>query len=194
MGCSSSLVSPHARKNVSYALQAMETSESIMRQLSLFPKAHGDKDVDGRTPLMWSIMENRLHMFRKLLALGANFKAEDCHGENALFYAIRCGHLDIAKELISRGCSIHGRNGSSETLLHVACESGHIDIAVYLISEGINDQAKDALDCRARRRLKTDSHRVAYDNAVSERAGAHPNPNPNPGTSSGSVTPVQRVT
>uniref|UniRef100_K1PRS0 Inversin n=1 Tax=Magallana gigas TaxID=29159 RepID=K1PRS0_MAGGI len=78
---------------------------------------HGDQF--GRTPLMFTILADRLECAELLLRAGANVNCKDKGGRTALHWAAHKGNLRMLKLLLSKGASIRDKDNEGQTAVHL---------------------------------------------------------------------------
>lgn len=101
-------------------------------------------DVNGTTPLMYTIIQNHLEVFTILLnEKNIDIEAKDCNGTTALIGAADFGDIEAAKLLIKFGAKVDIANLKGYTALMLATRRGHIDVARLLIKAGANINAVD---------------------------------------------------
>ncbi|XP_062517436.1 uncharacterized protein LOC134192702 [Corticium candelabrum] len=63
-------------------------------------------DYMGRTPLMYSVIANKVKCCELLIKVGANYAAQDRNGRTALLWAAYYGHGEMARMLIAKDKSV----------------------------------------------------------------------------------------
>ena len=99
------------------------------------------KDLHGKTPLHYAVMNNALACLSVLLASGADpnmpYRPGGVKsGETPLHIAVRKGHIATARTLVTYGADVNAHGTHNSTPLHLAMGCGHQLIADFLISKG----------------------------------------------------------
>lgn len=98
--------------------------------LNLEPKALGQGDAYGMTPLMWAARQGHAPLVHLLLVRGADASRRDSRGATALMLAAERGHLDVTRLLVPRA----GPDERGEALRYAA-GTGRLELAEWLLDE-----------------------------------------------------------
>lgn len=84
------------------------------------------RDIEGRTPLLQSILTSSPSIIRGLLELGANVNARDRENRTALMYTTELNRkFEIVNDLLRFGADVNARNSDGLTVLMIASEFGY---------------------------------------------------------------------
>jgi hypothetical protein len=99
-----------------------------------------ERDLAGRTALMYTVIDDKVAAARYLLERGAQIDATDKSGSTALMYAADSGRFAIAKLLVAAGADLHVEDKQGYTAEAKARSSQHLQIAEYLSRAGSRRQ------------------------------------------------------
>ena len=110
------------------------------RAQKLIAKGYGinSRDSEGKTPLLYSLQQDKTNFARLLLNAGANIRLADNQGNNCLHYAIENCRSDdsIVYELIDKGADFWAANNEGYTPLHFSILFSCYELPFYLIHKG----------------------------------------------------------
>ncbi|WP_146196656.1 ankyrin repeat domain-containing protein, partial [Acinetobacter stercoris] len=94
-------------------------------------------NIDGRTFLMFSVIEKNIEIVKYLLDLNADVNIHDKKGFTALHFAVFAKELEIIKLLVEAGAKIDAIDDQGNTPLWRAMMTtgGDSEISKYLISK-----------------------------------------------------------
>jgi len=103
------------------------------------------EDSEGRTPLIYAVMENNEEMVSLLLDLGANVNKQDISGYSPLHFASQRYFISIAKTLIRFGALVDIPDSKGNTPLSDATfySEGRGELITLLLSKGANKELKN---------------------------------------------------
>lgn len=153
---------------VSLIRKGKGAEDAFQRELSegmkLYPNFVNERDLTGRTPLMWAVYANfnnpqralskdleRLHYVRALLKTpGIEAHLSDKDGFEALHWAAWSGMPYCSLELLGAGLDINKQEDSGYTPLMLAAQRGNAEVVEILLKRGAdtslkNENGKDAL-------------------------------------------------
>lgn len=90
------------------------------------------QDQDGTTPLLLSILIDKLSLSEQLINDGADVNIQDKDGNAPIHFACWSGYFNIVKKLVERGANILLKTSKGNLPLALAINEGHITIARYL--------------------------------------------------------------
>ena len=99
------------------------------------------KDIKGRTPLCWAIINGRLKIVKLLLEKGANIKEAAFNGLTPIHQASIHGHIEVVKLLLEKGANIKEAAFDGSTPIHQALIHGHIEVVKLLLEKGADVKA-----------------------------------------------------
>jgi ankyrin repeat protein len=92
--------------------------------------------IEGATPLIFAVTNNRLLAVITLLAYKPQLEATTENHETALLIAVKSGYFDVAEMLIREGAEIDNPDRHNATPIHHAALDGYIKIVDMLIYYG----------------------------------------------------------
>lgn len=99
--------------------------------------------VDGMTALHWAVYHDDVEMTKRLLAAGANAKAENRYGVAPLPLACTNGNAEIVRLLLAADADPNTALRGGETALMTAARTGRVDPVQALLDAGAKVDAKD---------------------------------------------------
>lgn len=111
-----------------------------------------DKDINGNTPLIWSVKGNHkgnhTEVIKELLQSGADFNATDADGRSALIWALKRDREGDRKQVIEQllqadGIDVFVKSKYGETALSVANSSGKTPDIQQLIQDHITNKSSN---------------------------------------------------
>ena len=129
-------------------MYAMKSSTPHVSALLLKKSIEVDaRDNNGRTALMWLMMQNSADSAKGklLLEAGANINARDLQGMTPLMWAAKSGSVSREKTnlLLDRGAKLNDRDIAEKTPLMYAVEGGASDIVLRMLQMGADPNAVD---------------------------------------------------
>jgi ankyrin repeat protein len=129
-------------------MYAMKSSTPHVTALLLQKSIDVDaRDYNGRTALMWLIMQRLADSTKGklLLEAGANINARDLQGMTPLMWAAKAGSASREKTnlLLDRGAKLNDRDIAEKTPLMYAVEGGASDIVLRMLQMGADPNALD---------------------------------------------------
>lgn len=104
-------------------------------------------DKDGRTPLIYAIMEsendNKIDIVRFLIKNGSDVNSADVINNSPLHYCVGGTNPKILKLLLDNGAKIDSLNIEGQTAFHTALRANDINTAKILIKNGAKVNIKD---------------------------------------------------
>jgi ankyrin repeat protein len=103
------------------------------------------RDIWGRTPLMYAAASGNSALVSELLDRGAAAADRDVWNRTPLFYAAgaRDGDDGIIRKLVEKGADINGRSKAGRTLLMYAVANDNRGAALSLLAAGADRSVKD---------------------------------------------------
>ncbi|MDF2588004.1 MAG: hypothetical protein K0S41_1845 [Anaerocolumna sp.] len=103
------------------------------------------EDSDGRTPLIYAVMENKEEMVTMLIDKGVNVNKQDINGYSPLHFASQRYLVSIANILIQFGAlvDILDNNGNTPLSDAVFYSEGRDEMITLLLSKGANKDLKN---------------------------------------------------
>src|SRR5262249_18815374 len=101
-----------------------------------------EKDANGKTRLMFAIMNGRLPRAYELLAAGASPEAADLHGRTPLMMAAKAGYDRLVRAMLKAGAHPNLQNEFSSTALFVAAENGKAQAVRELLKGGADPEIR----------------------------------------------------
>lgn len=92
-----------------------------------------EREVDGMTPLIFSIITRKIQSTKMLLQLGANTEIPDDKGNTAAYYACKYRNFEALKLLKEYNANLLVTSRQEETLLHAAALGAHYPTIEYLM-------------------------------------------------------------
>jgi len=89
----------------------------------------GARDLDGASPLHFTVMAANREAAEKLIESGANVDAADNHGRTPLHLAAEFGEEEFVSFFLSKGANTSLKEAAGKTALDLALENGFSDIA-----------------------------------------------------------------
>jgi len=102
---------------------------------------HNDKNNNGRTPLIQSVISGSEAALQLLLSNGASLNTADSAGQSAVYHAAKLGNTLQACLLIKRGANHRTRDSSGKDALDVALDHTHADIVTMLRYDRLNEDS-----------------------------------------------------
>ena len=93
-------------------------------------------DVDGTTALQWAVRRNDGALVDRLLAAGADAKAQNRYGVTAIQLACENGSAAVVERLLNAGVSASATGPLGETALHSCARSGSVAASKVLVARG----------------------------------------------------------
>jgi ankyrin repeat protein len=91
---------------------------------------------DGSTPLQWAVFNGDVAEAKRLLAAGADVKAENIYGADAMQLAADNANTGMIQLLLKAGANPDSPNPEGETALHLVARAGNVDAAKLLLKAG----------------------------------------------------------
>ena len=110
-----------------------------------------EKDEDGRTALMYAILQGRTEVVRLLLDAvvklrlekGASLNDRDARGMTLLMHAILHGATEVVRLLLDKGAALDVKSKYGSTALMLASRYGHTEVVRLLLDKGASPYGKD---------------------------------------------------
>ncbi len=99
--------------------------------------------VDGMTALHWAVYQDNLDLAKRLVAAGANVKAENRYGVTVLSLACTNGNAAIVELLLGAGADVNKALNGGETPLLTAARTGKVGPVKALLARGAKVDGKD---------------------------------------------------
>lgn len=99
--------------------------------------------VDGMTALHWAVYQDDFDLAKRLVAAGANVKAENRYGVTALSLACTNGNAAMVELLLAAGVDPNTALRGGETALMTAARTGKVAPVKALLAHGAVVDAKD---------------------------------------------------
>jgi uncharacterized protein len=99
--------------------------------------------VDGMTALHWAAYHDEVQTAKRLLAAGANAKAENRYGVMPLSLACTNGNTDLVRLLLAAGADPNTTLRGGETALMTAARTGRVGPVQALLDAGAKVEAQD---------------------------------------------------
>lgn len=112
------------------------SDNEIISRLGSFAHIH-EKDVDGRTLLMYAALYERTAVVQFLISLGMDIHAKDKNQYTALHFAVQGGNVDVVKVLLSAGAEVNAVDCFGNTPL-MRCNNAALAIFELLLENGAN--------------------------------------------------------
>ena len=127
---------------LSHAIEAMyeDVVEALLNRPDLDPNSRG---LNGRPALSAYVWRDNKDRVEKLLAHGADVKAQDDDGDTALHGAGQTGNVEVIRLLLDRGAEPNAKNKQGGTPLMWAAVHGNREAADLLLSRGADASLKD---------------------------------------------------
>lgn len=127
---------------LTHAIQAMyeDVVDTLLNHPQLDPNCPGLKGQPALFAYVWRDNKERVE---KLLARGADAKAQDADGDTALHGAAEIGNVEIIQLLLDKGANPNAKNQQGGTPLMWAAVYGNYDAAELLLSRGADASVKD---------------------------------------------------
>jgi len=95
------------------------------------------RDIDGKTPLLYSLQQNNTYLAKFFVKAGANISLTDYKGNSCLHYAIEnCTSDSISYFLLKKGADLHVSNSEGYTPLHFSILHKCPDMSFNFIDRG----------------------------------------------------------
>ena len=95
------------------------------------------------TNIVEAIMENNIHIAKKMLEEGMDVNMQNEQGDTALIIAVAKNRLDMTKLLVENGADVNLQTNSDSTALILASLVGRLDIVKFLVESGADVNLKD---------------------------------------------------
>jgi ankyrin repeat protein len=99
--------------------------------------------ADGMTALHWAAFHDDAATAKRLLAAGANAKAENRYGVTPLSLACTNGNAEIVRMLLAAGADANTTLRGGETVLMTAARTGRVEPVKALLDAGAKVEATD---------------------------------------------------
>jgi len=128
---------------LSHASEAMyeEVVDALLSRPEVDPNSRG---LNGRPVLLAYVWRDNKARVEKLLARGADVKAQDADGDTALHGAAQTGNVEILQMLLDKGANPNAQNRSGGTPLMWTAVYGNDNAARLLLSRGADTSLKDS--------------------------------------------------
>jgi ankyrin repeat protein len=128
-----------------YTLIVEYNLDEIKEFLNKYGINNTTSNADGRTFLMFSVIEHNIKIVKYLLDLNADANIHDKKGFTALHFAVFEKNLEIVKLLIESGAEIDVVDDQGNTPLWraIMTTDGDSDISKYLVSKGADLDKKN---------------------------------------------------
>lgn len=115
------------------------------------------QDEDGRSILVYAVLENDILSAKTLISRGANVNLKDNNGWSPLHFAVNEYHLEIAKLLVESGAEINAKDSYGNTVIWraVFASKGRGEIIDVLLKNGANPDIKNNSGVSARSLAET---------------------------------------
>lgn len=110
-------------------------------------RAHADRLALVHDVVRCMDHHTRMHGFRRLIVLGANFSAKDGHGDSPLHVAARMEDLVAANILLHLGANPNVIDAGGRTPLHWSAQAGRVRLTCLLIDSGSWLHVRDHQGC-----------------------------------------------
>jgi ankyrin repeat protein len=114
-------------------------------------------DIRGNSPMHYAVSFNKLELFPKLMAAGADLDVRNKEGRSLFLQAVLAGQSQVCTMLMQRNRNVmQDVDANGCTGLHLLCkdlipgsEGMFHAMSLYLLSNGINPHALDKHNCTA---------------------------------------------
>ncbi len=130
-----------------YAVAAALAAAMLGASAPSFADVSGDVDArrpDGSTPLQWAAFAGDVEEARRLIAAGADVRAQNNYGINAMLLAADIASTDLIRLLLKHGADANTANADGETPLHLVSRAGNIEAAKLLLKAGAKVDARES--------------------------------------------------
>lgn len=125
-------------------------------------------DVDGKTPLMFAVSNEKVEMINEIIKIDKHINAVDANNETALMYAVRSGNIKIVETLLNNKANLYIENIKGETALMIAAYKKDHDMINFLVSRGADLNEENRYGKSAKMILKENSNDTLYENGYEE--------------------------
>jgi ankyrin repeat protein len=94
------------------------------------------RSSDGTTALHWAVYHNDVALIDRLLAAGADAKAQNDYSATPMSEAAVVGNVQVLKKLLAAGADVESANADGQTALMVIARTSNVDAARLLLSRG----------------------------------------------------------
>lgn len=124
-------------------VEAARTGDDT-RAMGLLQSANvNQKAADGTTALHWAVYHNDVGLIDRLLAAGADAKAQNDYGATPLAEAAVVGNAAVVRGLLKAGADANSANADGQTALMIAARSSNLEVAQLLLDHGANVNARE---------------------------------------------------
>src|SRR5690606_40231733 len=120
-------------RNTRYGIAAAVAAAVLGASSPVFADVVEDgkaRQPDGRTPLQWAAFHGDVAEARRLIAAGADIKAENNYGINAMLLAADIASTELIELLLKHGANANTANADGETPLHLVSRAGNIEAEI----------------------------------------------------------------
>ncbi len=136
-------VNSHANKNEQTALHvAVQHGHTEAAKLLVQMGADvANRDINGRTPLLYSARYGRLDLLQFFWSRVADTREMDKQGDSVLHLAATNNHRDVVRYAVENGFPVNLPNNFGETALHKAARTDSLEMVNLLLQLGADRKA-----------------------------------------------------
>jgi len=120
-------------------VDSLNNVKLLERLLSINPTIVDERDKNGNTPLMVSIIHNKNEeVIKKILSYTSDFNAKNNNGDNCLMLAIANGNERLVDLILQYNVNVNAQNNQGESPLSLAIEKNQSNAVESLLNKNIN--------------------------------------------------------
>jgi ankyrin repeat protein len=120
-------------------VDSLNNVKLLEKLLSVNPTIINEKDKNGNTPLMLSIIHNKNEeVISKILSYTSDFNTRNNNGDNCLMLAIANGNERLVDLILQYNVNVNVQNNQGESPLFLAIEKEQGNIVESLLNKNIN--------------------------------------------------------
>jgi len=120
-------------------IDSIDNNKFLEKLLNINPNIVDQKDKNGNTPLMLSIIHNKDGLLvSKLLSYTSDINTKNNNGDNCLMLAVKNGNKKLVDLILQTNINVNSQNNDYESPLFSAIAKGRSDLVHSLMNKNIN--------------------------------------------------------